>query len=257
MMDCGRYRSALLADPHDDQPSLRDHAQSCRECALYTHRLRLFEDRLGRAFRAPLTARAPGQHAAARAPADASRTPRRRRPRLGWLAAAAGVLLALALAGGAWLVAPGRSLAAEVVGHMAGEPGAWNRTEAVPAAALDAVFAASHLERNSDAGLVTYASSCVFRGHRVPHLVLQTDQGPVTVMVLTEESVRRRVHFDEQGYRGIIVPVPGRGSIAVLERGTAVGGQSLMDVALRVEGALARRPPAAGGRPATPGAPAV
>ena len=30
---------------------------------------------------------------------------------------------------------------------------------------------------------------------------------------------RKSMHFDEQGYRGIIVPVPGHGSLAVFTRG--------------------------------------
>jgi hypothetical protein len=123
---------------------------------------------------------------------------------------------------------------------MAEEPAAWTRTDVSwPPAGLDRVLAASHLVRKADAGLVSYANSCEFRGHRVPHLVVQTASGPVTVMVLTHESVRGRVRFDEQGYRGIILPVPGHdGSIAVLERGTAIGPKTLEDVALRVEGAL-------------------
>jgi hypothetical protein len=66
------------------------------------------------------------------------------------------------------------------------------------------------------AGIVSYAASCAFRGHRVPHLVVQTPSGPVTVMVLVHESVSRPTQFDEQGYRGTIVPMPGHGSIAVL-----------------------------------------
>jgi hypothetical protein len=239
MMDCGRYRSALLADPHDDHPILRDHVKTCRECALYTQRIKAFEGRLERAIRVPLPTRAPGNEAPTAAPRVAASTRRRGRPRRGMLAAAAGVLLALGLAGGVWLGAPGRSLAADVVGHMAGEPAAWRRTDlAVPPGRLDRVLAASHLARKSNAGLVSYANSCLFRGHQVPHLVVQTDRGPVTVMVLTEESLRRSVRFDEQGYRGIIVPVPGHGSIAVLERGTAIGAQTLDDVLRRVAGAL-------------------
>ncbi len=240
MMNCGRYRSALLADPHDDHPELLDHVKSCRECALYTHRLKGFENRLQRAFRVRLPARAPGNDAALFAPTVATRAHRRRGPRRrGMLAAAAAVLLVLSLAGGLWLGAPGRSLAAEVVGHMAGEPAAWVRTDqAVPPAGLDRVLAASHLALKSDAGLVSYANSCVFRGHRVPHLVVQTGAGPVTVMVLPEESMRRSVRFDEQGYRGIIVPVPGHGSVAVLERGNAIDEQTMDEVLQRVVGAL-------------------
>lgn len=254
MMDCSRCRSALLANPHDDRAEVLEHVKSCRECALYSQRLQVFEGRLDRALRVPLPARAAGGESAG--PASAGAAPAhvapaaaiaasagaarsvRRRPRRGVLAAAASVLLGFAFAGGLWLGAPGRSLASDVVGHMAEEPAAWSTDRAVPPAGLDRVFAASHLALKGDAGLVSYANSCEFRGHLVPHLVVQTDVGPVTVMVLTEESVRGSVRFDEHGYRGIILPVPGHGSIAVLERGTAVDGKTLQAVAQRVAGAL-------------------
>ena len=65
------------------------------------------------------------------------------------------------------------------------------------------------LRLKPDAGVVSYASSCTFRGYKVPHLVVQTASGPVTVMVLVHEAVRHATQFDEQGYRGTIVPVPG------------------------------------------------
>jgi hypothetical protein len=38
-------------------------------------------------------------------------------------------------------------------------------------------------------------------------------------MVLAHESVRKAARFDEHGYRGEIVPVPGHGSLAVLTQG--------------------------------------
>ena len=49
-------------------------------------------------------------------------------------------------------------------------------------------------------------------------------EGPVTVMVLVHESMRKPVQFDDEGYRGTIVPVPGHGSIAVLMRDLKAGG---------------------------------
>jgi hypothetical protein len=52
----------------------------------------------------------------------------------------------------------------------------------------------------------------------VPHLVVQTAMGPITVMVLVHDSVSK-APFDEEGYRGVIVPVPGHGSLAVLAQG--------------------------------------
>jgi hypothetical protein len=175
-------------------------------------------------------------------------TPLRARPRAErpwdpphrrWLAAAASVLLGTAVAVSLWVAAPGRSLAADVVKHMAGEPQAWARTEVpVPEFKLEKVLTDSHVRLRPSAGVVSYASSCSFRGHIVPHLVVQTDSGPVTVMVLTHEALRSAMRFNEQGYRGVIVPIHEHGSLAVLERGPDMDIKTVEAVAERVRGAL-------------------
>jgi hypothetical protein len=118
---------------------------------------------------------------------------------------------------------------------MAGEPEAWRRTDVpVPTPTLEDVLRNSRLRLGAGAGIVSYASSCEFRGHRVPHLVVQTESGPVTVMVLVHEHVPKSVRFDEQGYRGVIVPVAGHGSLAVLTRGTSTDMRTVQHIASRV-----------------------
>ena len=149
-------------------------------------------------------------------------------------ALAASVLLGAAIVGGVWLK-PQSSLAAAVVAHMAGEPGAWQRTDiAVPKPDLEQVLKDTKLRLKPDAGIVSYASSCTFRGYQVPHLVVQTPSGPVTVMVLVHESVRHLTQFETEGYRGTIVPVPGHGSIAVLMRDTGIGAGEIQRIAAQV-----------------------
>jgi hypothetical protein len=46
------------------------------------------------------------------------------------------------------------------------------------------------------------------------------------------------MRFDEHGYRGIIVPVPGHGRIAVLERGPGTDMITVERVAAKVLGAI-------------------
>jgi hypothetical protein len=52
----------------------------------------------------------------------------------------------------------------------------------------------------------------------VPHFVVRSRGAAVTVLVLPRESVNAPMHFDESGYRGVLFPNPGHGSIAVLSR---------------------------------------
>ncbi len=226
MMEHDDYRAAILADPHSADAELRAHREACAECRAYTERLLKFESRLERALRVNMASKAEVL------PFERKRghAPRR------WMALAASVLLGAAIVGGVWLSLPQSSLAAAVVAHMAGEPEAWRRTDvAVPTPELAAVLKNSQLRLKPDAGIVSYASSCTFRGYKVPHLVVQTPSGPVTVMVLVHESVRRPAQFDSEGYRGTIVPVPGHGSIAVLMRDPGIGADEIQRIAARVD----------------------
>jgi hypothetical protein len=230
MMDCTRYRQSMMADPHDKDPSLAEHRASCNDCKLFAERLLRFESRLERALHV----------AAPETPTDRV-VPLRRSwlsrgsPPKSWMALAASVLLAAVVAGGLWLSVPDRSLAADVVTHMREEPQAWRQTDVpVAGAALQDVLRDSHLRLAAGAGVVSYASSCGFRGHRVPHLVIQTESGPVTVMVLVHERAAQSTQFDEQGYRGVIVPVAGHGSLAVLTRGPAADPAMVARIARRV-----------------------
>jgi hypothetical protein len=68
---------------------------------------------------------------------------------------------------------------------------------------------------------VVYASACPFRGRVVPHLVVQTSHGPLTVMLLPHEKVRRRAEFEQHGMHGVLLPA-GEGGIAVLARDAEV-----------------------------------
>jgi len=237
MMDCAHYRRSMLADPHDPDPQLREHLESCHDCTLYRERLLRFESRLERALRvaSPAEVVLPSDKVVPLRARLSLRSPAAYRKRT--LAMAASVLVALAVAGGLWLSAPGPSLAADVVTHMRGEPEAWRRTDVpVQSSKLEDVLRDSHLRlaAGGGAGMVSYASSCEFRGHRVPHLVIQTEAGPVTVMVLVHERSPKPVQFDEQGYRGVIVPVAGHGSLAVLTRGPATDIQTVEHIAHRV-----------------------
>jgi Protein of unknown function (DUF3379) len=247
MMDHAQYRSAVLSDPNDPDPELRAHRESCAECAAYTEKLQGFEARLARALQVEVDA---GKSWAAIRGAGRPVTSLARRPPRGWpprvagarwLALAASVVFGAVVVGLIWVV-PSRSLAAAVVAHMAGEPGAWRTDAPVPGSQLNAVLEDSKLKIMPQAGMVSYASSCRFRGHMVPHLVVQSDSGPVTVMVLVHESKAKWKQFDEQGYRGVIVPVQGHGALAILMKDPHADAATVARVAAKVRESIVWTP---------------
>ncbi len=236
MNDHEQYRRALLADPSLTDPELTGHRNGCAQCRAYTDRVLGFEQRLARALNVPLTA------GADILPFTRRTTPSSRSRR--WFALAASVLLSVCVGSTFWLAAPSSTLAAEVVAHMAGEANAWNTQLPVPGPKLAAVLKNANMRLNPGAPAVSYASSCTFRGHIVPHLVVQTSRGPVTVMVLVHERVARPQDFDEHGYRGTIVPVPNHGSLAILIRTADATATTVDAIANQVESAIVWGPQA-------------
>jgi anti-sigma factor RsiW len=209
-VNCDAARPALEADPSRADASLAAHLQTCPECAAYRAELIELDERLRAALQVPVPATALRPRVAV--------VPARPRPR--WtapLALAASLGSVALLVGVLWSGFPRASLAADVTAHMAHEPAAWSTTVPLPGARVAPALDRQGVRLRPGVVDVTYVQTCWFRGRRVPHLVVAAEGGPVTVMVLTGESVASRQAFDEHGYRGVLVPAE-RGGLAVLAR---------------------------------------
>jgi hypothetical protein len=158
-----------------------------------------------------------------------------RAARFAWrpLALAASVLHAMLAVLAVWVLRPTDTLAREVVAHVQEEPESWLARQHVDAQSIDAALRVAGVKLDITSDRISYAQSCWFRDHYVPHLVVQTAQGPATVLILRNQHVSARRSFHEAGMSGVIVPAQ-HGSIAVLTRGgadtDAVAAQMQQDV---------------------------
>jgi hypothetical protein len=206
-MNCEQARVLIGAEPNASTSELAEHLRECQDCgalqtemiALDTHIRRALEQR-------PLPLRAAAPQAQRRR--DLAR---HWRP---WAAAASVLGIAAAVAIG-WLLRPADTLAHDLTQHVIAESHSWDSRASVDAGTLESVFRKAGVALDVRATPVVYARSCWFRGHWVPHLVVQTATGPVTVLALPAEQVRRRTSFHEEGLSGLIVPAE-HGSLALL-----------------------------------------
>jgi hypothetical protein len=108
------------------------------------------------------------------------------------------------------------SLQEQVLAHVDSEPGAL-RVSTVPVSDNRLARAVPEYiaTMNHDAGLITYAQSCTINGRSVPHLVIQGEHGPITILLMPDEKVSRAITLDGVNIQGIILPV-GSGSIAII-----------------------------------------
>jgi hypothetical protein len=134
-----------------------------------------------------------------------------------WYAMAASAVLAIGVVIAVLLLGtPRESLASAVVAHLAHDPKAMTPTEVrVSDQLLNGALQAKGLRLIQPMSNVSYLQSCEIRGHLVPHIVVQTEGGPVTVLLLTEEKVNHAERFDDQKYHGVLVPMQ-RGAMAVI-----------------------------------------
>lgn len=223
-------RLLIGAEPHAAPIlELAEHLTNCAECAQFQREMIMLDGNIRRALEhGPMTAAPPPVASVTRI--SSARAARQAKPSSSWSgwawAASAAVASVLVI----WALRPGDTLARDLVTHVESESNSWSSDHPVPTASTSSILAKAGVALDMSSDKVVYARNCLFRGHVVPHLVVTTSRGPVTVLVLPHENVTQRTSFHEDGMTGVIMPAP-HGSIAVL----ALGSESVDAVARQVQ----------------------
>jgi hypothetical protein len=219
---CDEARLQIGAEPGASSPALEEHLQSCSGCRQFRDEMRALDANIRRAMEL-----APESEQVRTVPAPPP-VWRQRRAVRSW-ALAASVLFATLAVLAVWLLRPSDSLARAVVAHVEAEPDSWLAEQNVTREGIEAALHSAGVQLDLTSDKVTYAQSCFFRGHYVPHLVVQTSNGPATILLLRHEPITGRRTFHEDGMSGVLVP-SGEGSIAVLSRGGGGGVEQVAQV---------------------------
>ncbi|HEV7609726.1 MAG TPA: DUF3379 family protein [Steroidobacteraceae bacterium] len=205
-MQHAEFRRLIGANPKRTEPEVLEHRASCESCAKYAADMQ----RLDQMVRGALDVPAPP--AAAR-PWETER-------RIPWLAIAASVLVLIAAGVTTWVGQRRDALIVEVVNHA-------DRERDVLVVSDKRVAEAKVQRTLAKAGAhmtgslpVSVARTCKIRGIVAPHLIMQTPNGAVAILLLSQEQVFTSQSFEKLGYEGEIVPV-GNHSIAVVGKSKA------------------------------------
>lgn len=211
MITCLEFRRRVGAEPAASDADIEAHRRDCASCARYQDELRAMDAVIGRALRIE----PPSKVTVPAAAADPT-APRRR-----LFAIAASLVAGIAIGIVLLVGAPRESVAREVMDHVTREEAeSLAVTQPLAPAALAEVLDPDGTRLRPDIGDVTFAARCVFDGRVVPHLVVRTPEGPVTVLMLRHREIGKAMRFAEQGYAGVVMPAP-KGSIAVVGEGIA------------------------------------
>lgn len=229
IMNCDDYKQAIAADPSESFADGAEHV-ACSSCADYKAEMLALDESIAKA----LSFDVPGLRMPDLPPLDGEdenvvNLPFKRKARItmpSWVGIAAGFALAAFL--GVQFLATDitnditnnsgkdQLLAVQVLAHLDHEPLALLLTNAVVAEErLAAVVNDDVGTMDRNIGLVTYAKSCVINGRTIPHLVIQGETGPITLLLMPDEMVSMPVPLMGDSINGVILPV-GNGSIAII-----------------------------------------
>jgi len=211
-MDCNDYKQALLADPGFEDES--GHLESCASCQTLTTEVAVLEKKM----KAALEINVPELRMPDLDIDNVVSLPSRRMlTKPAWFAVAATVVLAVFVG---IRMSPVNTdfgtLEEQVLAHIDHEPGALRVSHTpVTDQGLARAVPEQVANMNHDAGLITYAQSCTINGKTIPHLVIQGEHGPVTILLMPDEFVESAQVVDGESIHGFILPV-GKGSIAIV-----------------------------------------
>jgi Protein of unknown function (DUF3379) len=207
-MNCTEFQHAVGAEPSLSDLAVLEHAAECPSCARYRADMRAMDERIRKALAIDVT-----KPAVRTSPVPSS---------INWRIAAT-IIVSLVVFSFAWLAYPRQSLAGDLVQHVLHEASELQPLgAAIDTESVRKVLGNSGVRLKPNGLAVSFARVCPLRGHEVPHLIVQTANGPVTVLLLSDEkSISKPKRFEERGFLGTLIPAP-RGVIAVLGQAAAL-----------------------------------
>lgn len=214
-MKCEEYRLAIGGNTVVDGAA--GHVALCSDCQAYTQELASLNLKLARAMQLDVPELTMPDLPEIETTNVTALPVTRRSTKPLWFAVAATVVLATSITVRmSGMFETYDSLADEVLAHVDHEPAALRvTTTPVTSEKLQRALPATMAVFDRNASLITYARPCKINGNTVPHLVVQGQYGPVTVLLMPEETLSEAMLLDGENVHGIILPV-GDGSIAII-----------------------------------------
>lgn len=235
-MNCEDYKEALAGDPSASFDGADVHVAACESCVAYTAEMQAFDAKIAQA----LSIDVPDLKLPSLPPVEDDNVvnmPFKNKQTFSmptWIGIAATVVIAAFVGVRMIDLQPGSGLPLdqEVLAHFNHEPSALRvTTVAVSDEKFSSVVNPSIGTMDRNVGLVTYANSCIINGKTIPHLVIQGEKGPITLLLMPEEMIDGAMTLDGEGVNGVILPM-GDGSIAIIgEQDEALDqiGQQIID----------------------------
>jgi len=222
IMNCEDYREAIAADPSESFEDGAGHAAACESCSAYRAEMQALDLTIARALAIDVPdLKIPDLPPIGSEDENVVNLPFKRAAKIttpAWIGIAASFALAAVI--GVQFSGNGPAhdqlLVEQVLAHLDHEP--WSLIVTDVAVSEEQFARVMHpgvgiMDR--DIGLISYAQSCIINGRTIPHLVLQGEHGPVTLLLMPDEMVNSAMSLSGESVNGVIIPM-GEGSIAII-----------------------------------------
>ena len=206
-MDCLTFRRLKLAVPQAASAAQLQHEQPCAACAAFARQIDAFERDLLEVATVPVPDGLAEQIILSlQKPRWLDRS---------YLAMAATVVLAV-VASFTFYLAPDRNEVAEAfAAHVASEPEVLRERGSIEPAKLVAAFSRYGGSLAGPVGEVRHLGLCPILGVMAYHIVVQTEYGPATLILLPQTRASTARPLVREGFAVVVVPLQG-GSLGIL-----------------------------------------
>lgn len=212
-MNCLEFRQALLAEPSSLDEDLKQHLHDCQACTQFASSMSDFEHQLKKSVNVELPEGLSSRILLRQRLATQQQRSRRRG---GWMALAASLVIGIMVMLGFDYQTADATLEHVVLQHVNDELHHLKDDYDLDITKLNLVLRNYGAEVDSLSGRrIHYAGACQIRRHQGAHLVVGSEQGPVTVLFMPGEFVDARKPLKDKRFQGVIVPVE-NGSMAIL-----------------------------------------
>jgi len=206
-MDCLTFRRLKLAVPQSVDAAQIEHETSCAACAAFARQIDAFErDLLD-------VASVPVPDGLAEKIILGLQEPRWRKR--SYLAMAAAIVLAVGVSIAFYLMPDRNEVAEAFAAHVASEPEILRERGPIEPGKLVAAFSQYGGSLDTPVGEVRHLGLCPILGVMAYHILVQTEYGPATLILLPQTRASTARPIVRAGFAVVIVPLQG-GSLGIL-----------------------------------------
>ncbi len=211
-MNCNDFKKHMLCTPRDMTEAILSHKSTCPDCYQFSLETLVFEDKMEDAF----LVMPPVGFSETVMEKSLSAQSSHKMQRISYaMAASVFFMVGLIFLTNMTLSKP-ITIEQMVLTHIEKEPFALTATMALTDKDVTGTLASLGITMGSDFPKIRFLKRCIVGDELVAHMIIEGKNGPVTVLIMPNESITHAKNLHSEQLEGIVVPFQQGGSIAVV-----------------------------------------